>query len=326
MDKLATTVSQGTKHKVERATTRADTKRSKEETVERVVEIVFGKRCLHWSEIMTLSRVNKTYHRVVKSSPVTKIALERLLSELDSMAVTHEHHYCGEIYAPLSERQCNCPCSGEEGADPSMSPYADVDPRYLKEYDEWSLEMKCSKMIAFLTMLASNFRSHFDFDDLSRRTPDEVGAPGGWSFGLGNEIADEILQDSPRRSTLMLNLAVLSFGGTPVSDDHYFNDAFLGTGSIDPVGSMFGVTVCEIMYDMGPFRDKELLRFVQTGLYPSPKSLALLGLPLSRKVCTCAPLFDSIPPFAEKGKARLPVALEPVDKEWLAEFRLSRGE
>jgi hypothetical protein len=323
MSKVASTVSQGTKRKVERATS-ANEKGSKQETVELedVLEIVFGNECLHWSEMMTVSRVNKAYHRVVKASPVTKIALEQLLLELDTMAVTQKHTYFGKIYAPLSTRQCQYRCSGEEGYDPSQSPYADVDPRYLKEYDDWPLEMKCSKMIAFLIMLATNFRSHFDFDDLSRRTPDGVGTPRDWSFGYGNEIADAILQDSSRRSTLMLNLAVLAFGGNPVSDDYYFNDALLGTGPIDNSGSGFGQTVCEIMHGMGPFRDEDLLRFVRK-LYPSSKSLAILGLPLARSVCICAPLFDSIPPSAENSEARLPVALEPVDKEWLVQFQLS---
>jgi hypothetical protein len=62
----------------------------------------------------------------------------------------------------------------------------------------------------------------------------------------------------------MLNLAVLSFGQNPVCDDHYFNDAFLGTGPISNSGSFFDVTVCEIMHcGMGPFRDEELVRFLQ---------------------------------------------------------------
>jgi hypothetical protein len=71
-------VSQGTKHKVERATRSANKKRSKQENValEDVLDIVFGNGCLHWSAIITLSAVNKAYHRVVKSSPVTKIALK----------------------------------------------------------------------------------------------------------------------------------------------------------------------------------------------------------------------------------------------------------
>jgi hypothetical protein len=186
----------------------------------------------------------------------------------------------------------------------------------LEEYDDWPLEMKCSKMIAFLTNLATNFRSHFDFDDLSRITPDAVGAPDGWSFGVGLEIADEFLVDCPRRSTLMLNLAVLSFVHNPVRDVYYFNDAFLGTGPIVSGGGRgFDWTVCEIMYGM--FRDKDFVDFVRTKLYPSRKSQAIFGLPLARKVCICAPLFDSIPLSAENGEARLPVALEPVDEDWL---------
>jgi hypothetical protein len=32
-------------------------------------------------------------------------------------------------------------------------------------------------------------------------------------------------------------------------------------------------------------------------------------------------LFDSIPPIAENGEARLPVALESVDEEWLVRFQ-----
>jgi hypothetical protein len=76
---------------------------------------------------------------------------------------------------------------------------------------------------------------------------------------------------------------------------------------------------------MGPFRDEELIQFVRTSLYPSPKSQAILGLPLVRKVCICAPLFDSIPLSAENGEARLPVALEPVDEEWLELFQLNEA-
>jgi hypothetical protein len=264
---------------------------------------------------LPLSGVNKAYHHLVKLSPDSKIALERLLLELDSsMAATHTHEYCGNIYAPLAKRQCQC--GGNHREDPSQSPYTEVDPRYLEEYDDWPLEMKCSKMIAFLTNLATNFRSHFDFDDLSRITPDAVGAPDGWSFGVGLEIADEFLVDCPRRSTLMLNLAVLSFVHNPVRDVYYFNDAFLGTGPIVSGGGRgFDWTVCEIMYGM--FRDKDFFDFVRTKLYPSRKSQAIFGLPLARKVCICAPLFDSIPLSAENGEARLPVALEPVDEDWL---------
>jgi hypothetical protein len=260
MGKGATTMSKKTKRKGKGATS-ASKKRGKQETIalEDVLEIVLGNGCLHCE---------------VKSSPVTKIALKGLLSELDSMVVTHEHEYCGKVYAPLSKRQCRCPCGdlpNQWADDPSQSPYADVDPRYLEDHDDWPLTMKCSKMIAFLTMLAANFRSHFDFDDLSRRTAEGLGTPTGWSFGCGNEIVDEILHDCPRRSTLMLNLAVLSFGQNPVRNDYYFNDAFLGTGPIENSRSHFGTTVCEIMHGgMGPFRDEELVRFVQTDLYPSP--------------------------------------------------------
>jgi hypothetical protein len=74
---------------------------------------------------------------------------------------------------------------------------------------------------------------------------------------------------------------------------------------------------------MGPFRDEELVHFVRTCLYPSPESLEILGLPLVRKVWICAPLFDSIPLSAGNGEARLPVALELVDEEWLEEYQLN---
>jgi hypothetical protein len=125
----------------------------------------------------------------------------------------------------------------------------------------------------------------------------------------------------------MLNLAVLSFGQNPVRDDYYFNDAFLGIGPIDNGGSFFGVAVREIMHGgMGPFRDEELVRFVQTRLYPSTKSQAILGLSLAKKVCICAHLFDSIPLSAENGEARLPFALEVVDEEWLEEYQLNEEE
>jgi hypothetical protein len=328
MGKRATTMSKKTKRKVKGATS-ATQKRSKQETValEDVLEFVLGNGCLHWNEILPLSGVNKTYHREVKSSPVTKIALELLLLEFDNMVNTHEHESCGKLYAPLSRRQCQCGDRTNHGQDPSESPYADVDPRYSEAYDDWPLEMKCSKMITFLTMLATNFRSHFDFDDLSRRTAEGVGAPGYWSFGYGNEIVDEILHDCPRRSTLMLNLAVLSFGHNPVRDDYYFNDAFLGTGPIDNSGSNFGVSVCEIMHGyMAPFRDEEFVRFVQTSLYPSPKSQAILGLPLAKKVCICAPLFQSIPLSSENGEFRHPFALELVDKEWLKRYQRMYAE
>jgi hypothetical protein len=238
------------------------------------------------------------------------------------MAATHEHRDCRKLYAPLSRRKCQCNDRTGDDWDPSQNPYADVDPRYMEQYDDWPLEMKCSKMITFLTMLATNFRAHFDFDDLSRRTTDGVGAPNGWTFGLGYEILEEILHECPRRSTLMLNLTVLSYGQNPVRDDHYFNDAFLGPGPIDNTGSNFGQTVCEIMHcDMATFRDEELICFVRTRLYPSPKSQAILGLPLAKKVCICAPLFDSIPPSAENGEARLPFALELVDEEWLKRYQ-----
>jgi hypothetical protein len=269
-----------------------------------------------------LSGVNKTYQHVIKSSPVTKIALERLLREFDRMVTTHEHEYCGKLYAPLSSRQCQCNDRTGYGGDPSQNPYADIDPRYSEEYDNWPLEMKCSKMITFLTMLATNFRAHFDFDDLSRRTAAGLGSPSGWSFGDGNEIVDEILHECPRRSTLMLNLAALSFGHNPVRYDYYFNDAFLGTGPIDDSGSNFGQTICGIMHSMGPFRDEELVRFIRKCLYPSLNSQNILGIQLVRKVWICAPLFDSIPLSATNGEARLPVALEPVDEEWLEEYRL----
>jgi hypothetical protein len=93
--------------------------------------------------------------------------------------------------------------------------------------------------------------------------------------------------------------------------------ALLGTGPIDNNGSNFGVTVCEILHhEMGPFRDEELSRFIRTNLYPSPTLLAILGLPL----------FDRTPLSAENGEARLPIALELVDEEWLEEYRLNGAE
>lgn len=154
-----------------------------------------------------------------------------------------------------------------------------------------------------------------------------MGGPADWFFGLGNEIVDELFFECPRRFTLMPNLAVLAFATNPLCDDHYFNDAFLRTGPIDNSGSNFGQIVCEIIHGgMDPFRDEELVHFVRKSLYPSPKSQAILGLPLARNVCICAPLFDSIPPFAENGEARLPVALVPVDEEWLEEFQLNEAE
>ena len=51
-------------------------------------------------------------------------------------------------------------------------------------------------------------------------------------------------------------------------------------------------------------------------MFRSPKSQAILGLPLAKEVCICAPLFDSIPLSAENDEARLPVTLQLVDEEW----------
>jgi hypothetical protein len=323
MGKRVTTLSKKTKRKVQSATS-TNKKRSRQDTIalEDVLEFVLGNGWLHWSEIMPLSGVNKTYQRVIKSSPVTKTALERLLLAFDRMVTTNEHEYCGKLYAPLSRRRCQCNDRTGDYEDPSQNPYADVDPRYSEEYDDWPLEMKCSEMITFVTMLATNFRAHFDFDDLSRRTAAGLSVPSRWSFGRGNEVVDEILHDCPRRSTLMLNLAALSFGQNPVRDDSYFNDALLGTGPIDNSGSNFGQTVCGIMHSMGPFRDEELVCFIRECLYPSLNSQNILGLPLVRKVWICAPLFDSIPLSAANGEACLPIALELVDEEWLEEYRL----
>jgi hypothetical protein len=140
MGKRATTMSKKTKRKAKSAT--SANKRSQQETtaLADVLECIRGNGCLHWSEILPLSGVNKTYlyHREVKSSPMTKIALKRLLLEFDCMVTTHEHYDCGKVYAPLSRRQYQCGDRTNHG--PDQIPYANVDPRYSEEYDDWSLE------------------------------------------------------------------------------------------------------------------------------------------------------------------------------------------
>ena len=290
-------MSQGTKRNIESATSASKKRTNKQHettvALEDVLENVLENGFLHWSEILPLSGVNKACHCLIKLSPYSKIALERLLLELDSMAATHKHASCGKIYAPLSKRQCQCvnPRYRHREGHRSRSPYAEVDPRYLAEYDDLPLVMKCSKMTAFLTMLAINFRSHFDFDDLMRTRPDGVRARNEWIPNSG--------------STMMLNLAVLSFGGQDcVRDHYYFNDAFLGTGPIFDGGRRFSRSVSEIMHGMLR-HDGGIDRFVRTRLYPSPKSQAILGLVLARKLCICAPLFDSIPLSAENREGAL---------------------
>ena len=69
----------------------------------------------------------------------------------------------------------------------------------------------------------------------------------------------------------------------------------------------------------GMLHDEDFFGFVRTRSYASLKSQAILGLSLARKVCICAPLFDSIPLSTENGEACLPVAPEQMDEDWLEE-------
>jgi hypothetical protein len=309
----------GAKGNVESATASASKKRrsKRDETValEDVLEIVLDNGFLHWSGMMMLSGVNKACYPLVKSSLVLKVALEELLVKLDPIAETNTHFgVCNLVYAPRSRRQCECKKSDDDGYEelyPSNSIFANVDPRFLDdEYDDWPVEKKLSKLVAFLTMLATNLRKHFDFDDLSRSLlHGKVPSIESWNFEYPYIPDDkqEYLRANPRRTTMMANLAILSH-----ADDYYqFGQAFLGEGEIC-LGN--GKMAVDTIYEyMGCFGDEELVKFVRNTLYPTRKYLALLGLPLIKKVYIAAPLFSSIPMFAgnDQRDLRLPDALEP---------------
>jgi hypothetical protein len=322
--RATTTMSQGTKRNVdiaiESAISASKKRTSKRDGTEDVLEIVLGNGFLHWSDMMMLSGVNKACYRLVKSSLVLKVALEELLVKLDPIVITNTHFgFCNLVYAPRSKCQCDCKeTKYDEENHPSNSPFANVDPRFLDEYDHWPVEKKVSKMVAFLTMLATNFRAHFDFDDLSRNFLDGKGSSiAAWIFDFFAYFPDdkqEYVRANPRRTTMMANLAVLFHANS--AGDYCFGQAFLGKGPIvlGDAGMMHQMAVDTIDESMGCFGDDELVKFVRDTVYPTRKYLALLGLPLIKKVYIAAPLFSSIPMFAgnDQRDLRLPDTLEPV--------------
>jgi hypothetical protein len=102
-------------------------------------------------------------------------------------------------------------------------------------------------------------------------------------------------------------------------DDDYFNEAFLGNGSIENSGSGFGVAMAEMVTQMLPFRDGDLVAFLE-GIYPSLDELALLGPMLVSKVVLCAPAFDLVPPSKDYGDSvKLPAGLEKIKNKVLLE-------
>ena len=89
----------------------------------------------------------------------------------------------------------------------------------------------------------------------------------------------------------------------------HFNNAFLGEGGIEPGGSGFGITICEIVEDMIPLSNKKLVQAIQ-GAIPSADTRSLLGKNLASRVTLCAPFLNWMD---EDGEIVLPEGLEAFD-------------
>jgi hypothetical protein len=145
------------------------------------------------------------------------------------------------------------------GTPPSVQDLAQLDPRYVELYDALTTHEKCAKMVHFFTSIVSNMRQQFHFDD-PHNLPNVIGEPQHWSLGDG-VAGNELFEIFPRRASLALNIALLSFaeGALKSGDDDCFNEAFLGNGDINNSGSMFGVTMAEMVTEMLPLRDRDLV-------------------------------------------------------------------
>jgi len=161
-----------------------------------------------------------------------------------------------------------------------------LDPRYQLSYESSPTLEKCKEMINFISMLVTNMRSRFCFDDLTnlKKLPQNIGDPKELSL-------DTTFHLYRKRITLALNITVLDLaeGALLVGDDRHFNDAFLGIGPIHPSGNWFDYSMRDMVSDMRPFHDTDFK------VYPSIDEVELFGSVLVETLVLVSPLFRYFP-------------------------------
>lgn len=288
-------------------------------------------RFLGWRDVVNLVAVNRDFRRQYKGRQ--DAVLETLLSYLDVLVGTNIHSDCGEFYAPLSRRKCQCHLNEEESESYIIHPEHQIgpglDPRYETEYDELPVSKKCIALIEYLTFVVQNLKSEFDFSDLANpsKLPECISLGNedpisSWSLGHDFIVENAWKDAFPRRSTFAFNLALMSLAlGELESDPHYCSKAVLGTGKIEYGGSFFGTSITEMVHYLLPLRDQDLVDFIRDDLYPKRELLNFLGPVLVPKVVLWYPLFEMVSPCRTGLEGvTLPSELEVIANEDLDEF------
>ena len=123
----------------------------------------------------------------------------------------------------------------------------------------------------------------------------------------------------------MVLVSILGFAQWALQDggDTYFNDVFLGNrNAYFGGGSHYRHVICERISRMLPFRDSDLVRAIRD-MYPSQKTLDLLGPTLAVKVILPGPLFRWVAPEDEDGRHHfdeLPHPLEQITDDRIRKF------
>lgn len=269
---------------------------------------------LHWKDRLVLGAVNKSSRHVYLQD--RDQILRPVLRCLEGLCRSNIHEDCRKIYAPASQRKCTC-----SNDDPYLlpaldQPLAEYDPRYLEEYDSWSVHDKCSAMVLLVRRVVQNLRPHLQMDfryasDPKRAAPVLGYVPKGWSLGVGVGY-NAILKLYPRRATLAFNLLLVedAIGTLSTGNNYNYEEAVRGEGGISPGGSSWSRFMAEAALDLMPFDNPSLEHFAKR-LVPDKWIRDLLGESFTRQVCLAAPLLDWI---SDDGTVRLP-SLEPFDAD-----------
>ena len=204
--------------------TRQAKKMNRATMLHQVMEIVLPN--LHWSDAISVGATCKDFRKLYEKHSDNLLA--PLLKQLDSMAKSNVHDYCGQRIAPPSKMECTC----ENDRFGDQTEFWDLDPRFWEGYDDWNTHKKCAAMVEYISVLVGNMREYLAQSFLDPSSVWEETNSSHWEMGGGLEAETEWLHMHPRRGALALNLAILSFAQGGMGNDFYFNEAFLGYENI----------------------------------------------------------------------------------------------
>lgn len=263
-----------------------------------IFEILLANNILHWSDAIVLGNGLCRATRTMWKQSYEESYLMPLWNVLEEMVGPSSDGSCGECGQDL----CN-----------HLLPH---------DFDDLPLVQKCAAMTHMLEFMVSNMQgyrtpySHFDLDDPSNRFKNIGCDITDWEMGFDLETA--FLHDNHRRGTLAVTIAIFSFALIAMEQggDYYFNDIFLGKDN--PMlggGSCYGHVICQMLSEMLPLRDEDLVKRLRT-TYPSLKKLAILGPALIPRVVLMAPFFRWVPPDKKDGHKldELPTPLEEMNE------------